>query len=275
MLQYWQQCSDIGYMLRSRPMIIFRRTFLTGCLAAAALPIGLQLAKAQVVRQDRRLFIAGLQASGERVLMISLETNLSPEGRSAADALNETMFGQVRREWGNVSNEELLQYTEPAQVIIVERMIQEKIIIVPEKYLSLAPPEGGDGKSEDLIDVVLDIVKDVFGIKDLDVKGVEKILEELGWRYFLSQVGQAIRASNPGAAAQIIRAALAKLAATPGILQTIEAVLGKQVTKDILIRVGARFVPLLGWPVLVAATLFAIAKHRQRLLAALEKSRKL
>jgi hypothetical protein len=74
-------------------------------------------------------------------------------------------------------------------------------------------------------------------------------------------------------AAEFMRALLTQLGAAAAAIPAIEKALGEQAVKQILTAVSARFVPFLGWPILIASILFSVMKHRNRLLAALEKAR--
>ena len=79
--------------------------------------------------------------------------------------------------------------------------------------------------------------------------------------------------SCPSQCAEFLRALLTQLGAAAAAIPAIQKALGEEALKEILTAVSARFVPFLGWPILIASILFAIMKHRNRLLAALEKAR--
>ena len=156
--------------------------------------------------------------------------------------------------------------------MIDEQMAERGVPVVPEAAAPVIPKGSAEG-SDELIAVVGDIVKDAFAMKDLNVSGLTEVASELSLIDIMSRIGAMIRANNWALAAQFLRALLTQLGAAAQALPTIQRALGEEAAKEILAAASARFVPFLGWPVLIAAILFAVMKHRNRLLNALEKAR--
>lgn len=250
-----------------------RRSVLKAGLAAGLIP-AIGTANAQDADRSRDVMqtIATAKGQAENLLAVALYSNLSAEKGAAVESANERIFAQLTSVLGGIPAEEAALYAEPAQMMLAEQIIERGVRLVPEAASPVIPKGASEGGDE-LIDVVGDIVKDAFGVKDLNVQGLSQVTLELGILDLMSRIGGMIRANNWALAADFLRALLTQLAAAVQAIPALEKALGEETVKRILTAVSARFVPFIGWPILIAAILFAVMKHRARLLSALDKAR--
>ena len=250
-----------------------RRSVLKAGLAAGLIPVAGGAAKAQDADRSRDVMqaIATAKGQAENLLALALYSNLSLEKSPAVEASNERIFTQVTGVLGGIPAEEATLYAEPAQIMLAELMIERGVRVVPETAVPVIPKDATEG-GEELIDVVGDIVKDAFGVKALNVQGLSQVASELGILDLISRIGGMIRANNWALAAVFLRALLTQLGAAVQAVPALEKALGEEAVTKILTAVSARFVLFLGWPVLIAGILFAVMKHRDRLLSALDKA---
>jgi hypothetical protein len=254
--------------------MLVRRSILKAGLAAGLLPALGCAARAQEADRSRDVMqtIATAKGQAENLLAGALYANLSPENSKVIEGANERIFAALAGVLGGIPAEEAAIYAEPSQTMIAEQMAERGVAVIPEAPTPVIPAGSSEGPDE-LIDVVGDIVKDAFGVKDLNVPGLTQVATELALLDIFSRIGQMIRANNWALAAEFMRALLTQLGAAAAAIPAIEKALGEQAVKQILTAVSARFVPFLGWPILIASILFSVMKHRNRLLAALEKAR--
>jgi hypothetical protein len=262
-----------------------RRSILKAGLAAGLIPALASAAKAQEVdptgsaaraqdadrSRDVMQTIATAKGQAENVLAVALYSNLSAGNGKVIESANERIFKDLTAVLGGIPAEEATLYAEPAQAMLAEQMTERGVAVVPEAAAPVIPGGASEGSGE-LIDVVGDIIKDAFGVKDLNVQGLMQIATELAVLDFISRIGGMIRANNWALAAEFLRALLTQLGAAASAIPAIQKALGEQAVKEILTAVSARFVPFLGWPILIASILFAVMKHKNRLLSALEKA---
>ncbi len=256
--------------------MLVRRSLLGAGLAAGLLPAMPTLARAQNFDRSRDVIqaIANAKAQAENLLAVSLYSNLSPENNAIIESANERIFDAITGVLGGIPAEEAIIYAEPAQVIVAEQMSERSVAVVPPARIPVIPASASsEGASEEAAAVVADIIKDAFGVKTLDVSGLMQVASELALLDILSRIAGMIRSGKWALAGEFIRSLLAQLAAAAQAAPAIEKAIGEQALKEILAGVSARFVPFLGWPVLVASILFSIVKHQNRLMAALDKSR--
>lgn len=254
--------------------MLARRSILKAGLAATLVPAAAAASRAQDAERSRDVIqvIATAKGQAENLLAAALYTNLSAENGNAAESANERVFGTLNKVLGGIPGEEAALYAEPAQTLLAEALIERSVPLMPETLTPLMLAGASEGP-DDLIAVAGDIVKDAFGVTNLDVKGLLEVASELALLDVMSRIGAMIRADNWALAAQFLRALLTQLSSSVQAIPSLEKALGEQAVKEILTAASARFAPFIGWPVLVAAILFAIMRHRNRLLAALEKSR--
>ncbi len=250
-----------------------RRSILKAGFAAGLLPALGSAARAQDADRSRdvMLVLATAKGQAENLLASALYSNLSTENSKVIESANERIFGSLSGVLSGIPAEEAILYTEPAQTMIAEQMTERGVAVVPEAAAPVIPGGSSEGPGE-LIDVVGDIFKDAFGVKDLNVQGLMQVGSELALLDIMSRIGSMIRANNWALAAEFMRALLTQLGAAAAAIPAMQKALGEEAVKEILTAVSARFVPFLGWPILIASILFAVVKHRNRLLAALEKA---
>ncbi len=255
--------------------MLARRSILSGGLAAGLLPAMSTLARAQVADRSRDVIqvIASAKGQAENLLASSLYSNLSPDNSAVIEGANQRIFDAITSVLGGIPSEEAIIYAEPAQTIIAELMSERSVALVPQAVTPVIPAASSQEGSGELPGVVADIVKDAFGVKALDAAALTQIATELSLFDILSRVAGLIKSGNWALAAEFLRALLTQLAAAAQAIPAIEKAIGAEPVKEILTTIGARYVPFLGWPILVASILFAIMKHRNRLLEALEKAR--
>jgi len=254
--------------------MLVRRSILKAGLAAGLFPALASAARAQDADRSRDVMqtIATAKGQAENLLAGALYANLSSENSKVIEGANERIFAALAGVLGGIPAEEATLYAEPSQTMIAEQMAERGVAVIPEAPTPVIPAGSSEGSGE-LIDVVGDIIKDAFGVKDLNVPGLTQVASELALLDIFSRIGGMIRANNWALAAEFLRALLTQLGAAAAAIPAIEKALGEQAVKQILTAVSARFVPFLGWPILIASILFAVMKHRNRLLAALEKAR--
>lgn len=255
--------------------MLARRSILKVGLGVGVLSVAAGRAHAQFTDRSRDVVqaIATAKGQAENLLAVALYSNLSTENKPAIEAANERVSSALAAVLGGIPAEEAFLYAEPAQALVAEAMVEAGVPAIPETKTPVIAAESSASSGEGLIDVAADIFKDAFGVQDLNVSGLTQVVSELALLDSLNRVGALIQAGNWALAADFLRALLSQLAASAQALPTLQRVLGEDAVKAILSAVGARFAPFIGWPILIAAILFAVEKHRQRLLAALEKAR--
>ncbi len=254
--------------------MLVRRSILKAGLGAGLLPALGAVARAQEVDRSRDVMqtIATAKGQAENLLAVALYSNLSSENSKVIESANERIFGSLSGVLGGIPTEEATLYAEPAQTMITEQMAERGVAVVPPAATPVIPGGASEG-SDELLDVVGDIVKDAFGVKDLNVSGLMEVASELALIDIMSRIAGMIRSGNWALAAEFMRALLTQLGAAAQAIPAMQKALGDEALKEILTAVSARFVPFVGWPILIASILFAVMKHRKRLLAALEKAR--
>ena len=254
--------------------MLVRRSILKAGLGVGLLPALGSAARAQDANRSRDVMqtIAMAKGQAENLLAVALFSNLSAENSKVIESANERIFASLSGVLSGIPGEEAIVYAEPAQTMIAEQMPERGVAIIPEAVTPVIPGGSSEGSGE-LIDVVGDIVRDAFGVKDLNVQGLMQVASELALLDIMSRIGGMIRANNWALAAEFLRSLLTQLGAAAAVFPAIEKALGEEALKGILTAVSARFVPFLGWPILITSILFAVMKHRNRLMAALEKAR--
>ena len=253
--------------------MLARRSILKAGLGAGLLPALGAVANAQDADRSRDVMLAIATAKGqaENLLAAALYSNLSSENSKVIESSNERIFGELTGVLGGIPAEEATLYAEPAQMMIAEQMAERGVPVVPPTATPVIPGGSSEGADE-LLDVVGDIVKDAFGVRDLNVTGLMQVASELALLDIMGRIAGMIRSGNWALAAEFMRALLTQLGAAAAAFPAIQTALGEDALKEILTAVSARFVPFLGWPILIASILFAVMKHRKRLIAALDKA---
>ncbi len=253
--------------------MVVRRSILKAGLVAGLLPALGGAARAQDANRSRDVMqaIATAKGQAENLLAMALYSNLSVESGKAIESANERISSALSAVLSGIPAEEAALYAEPAQAMIVEQMPERSVAVMPEAAIPVIPGGSSEGSGE-LIDVAGDIFKDAFGVKDLSAQGLNQIATELAILDIMSRIGEMIRANNWALAAAFMRALLTQLGAAAPAVPAIQKALGEQALNEILSALSARFVPFVGWPILIASILFAVKKHQNRLLAAVEKA---
>jgi hypothetical protein len=251
-----------------------RRSLLTGSLAASLVPALGWPAKAQVGDRSRDVIqvVAGAKGQAENLFASALYANFSTENVSAIEGANEKLFGDLSGIVGGIPAEESIIYAEPAQTMLAELMMERGVALVPPALTAILASAPAAASSDDLPGVAADILKRALGVKNVDASKLPEIVADLSLSPILSRVAALIKAGNLAVAAEFLRALLTQLGASPQVIPAIEKALGSDGAKEVLAAVSARYVVLVGWPVLLAAVLYAIAQDRNRLVAAIEKA---
>jgi hypothetical protein len=244
-------------------------------MVAGLLPALGGRAKAQEVDRSRDVMqvIATAKGQAENLLALALFSNLSAESGGAIESASERIFGSITGVIGGIPAEEAVIYSEPSQTMLAEQMTERGVPLVPLAPTPVIPGEPSQPASGELIEVVGAIVKDAFGIKELNASGLAQVDSELGLSGITARIGGMVRANNWALAAAYFRALLSQLSAAAQTVPALQTAIGEQAVKELLAGVSARFAPFLGWPILIASILFSIKKHQARLLAALDKGR--
>ncbi len=250
-----------------------RRAILQGGLAAGLVPAFGSIAKAQVGDRSRDVIqvIAVAKGQAENLLASALYTNFSTDNVSAIEGLNERLFGDLTGVLGGIPAEEAILYAEPGQTMLAEQMTERSVAAVPAAALPVAGEAAAAGASEDLPGVVAAIVKAALGVKNLDAAKLPEFVADLSLAPILTRVAALIKSNNLPVAAEFLRALFTQLAASPQAIPALEKALGEDGAKEILAGINARYALFVGWPVLLAAMLYSIARERSRLIAAVEK----
>lgn len=252
-----------------------RRSILKAGVAAGLLPALGEAAKAQEFDRSRdvMLVIATSKGQAENLLALALFSNLSADSGGAIESANERIFGSMAGVIGGIPVQEAIIYSEPSQTMFAEQMTERNVPLVPQERVRVISGEPSQPASGELIEVVASIVKDAFGLKELNASGLADVASELGLADIMARIGGMIRSNNWALAAAFFRALLSQLAAAAQTIPALQKAVGEQAVTEMLAGVSARFAPFLGWPILIASILFSIKKHQDRLLAALDKSR--
>ena len=162
------------------------------CLGSAA--------RAQDASRSRDVMqtIATAKGQAENLLALALYSNLSVENSKVIESANERIFASLTGVLSGIPAEEAILYTEPAQTMIAEQMPEHGVATFPEALTPVIPGGSSEGPGE-LIDVMGDIIKDAFGVKDLNVQGLTQVAEELALLDIMSRIGGMIRAKQLGA----------------------------------------------------------------------------
>ncbi len=252
-----------------------RRSILKAGAAAGLLPALGEAAKAQEFDRSRdiMLVIATAKGQAENLLALALFSNLSADSSGAVESANERISGSLAGVIGGVPAEEARIYSEPAQTMIAEQITEQGVPLVPQERTPIIPGEPSKPASGELLEIVASIVKDAFGVKELNASGLTDAASELGLAGIMGRIGEMIRSNNWALAAAFLRALLSQLAGAAQTVPALQKAFGEQAVKEMLAGVSARFAPFLGWPILIASILFSIKKHQDQLMAALDKSR--
>jgi hypothetical protein len=251
-----------------------RRSLLTGGLAASLVPAFGPSARAQVGDRSRDVIqvVASAKGQAENLLAGALYANFATDNATAIEGVNERLFGDISGVLGGIPPEEAIVYAEPAQTMLAELMIERGLTLVPPALTPIIAGAPATASSGDLPGVAADILKRALGLKNVDASKLPEIVADLSLSPILSRVAALIKAGNLAVAAEFLRALLTQLAASQLTLPAIEKALGPDGAKEVLAAAAARYAIFLGWPVFLAAILYAVAQERGRLAAAIEKA---
>ena len=174
-----------------------RRSILKARLAAGLFPALGSAARAQDAARSRDVMqtIATSKGQAENLLAVALYSNLSAENSKVIEGANERIFASLSGVLSGIPAEKAIIYAEPAQTMIAEQMPERGVAIAPEAATPVIPRGSSEGSAE-LIDVVGDIIKDAFGVKDLNIQGLMQVASELAILDIMSRIGRMIRANN-------------------------------------------------------------------------------
>ncbi|MFT4079544.1 hypothetical protein [Rhodomicrobium sp.] len=253
--------------------MLHRRSVLGIGVALSTLPILSGKAGAQSSDRSRDviLSVADAKAAAENLLSLALYAKLSPENASVLEGLNERIFASLAL-LGGVPAAEAEVYVEPAQAVLATQITERGIPLVPASASGVVPLVNSDAPSDDLSAAVAAVIKTAFGLRDINEAGLSSLAAQFSLKDVLAQLGSLIRSGEWALAAQVLRTLLSRLAAVWQAVPAIQEAIGPEATRGILSATAARYVPFVGWPVLVATILFAAAQHRERLISALDKA---
>ncbi|WP_155942469.1 hypothetical protein [Rhodomicrobium vannielii] len=215
--------------------------------------------------------MADAKAAAENILSLALYAKFSPENVSALEGLNERIFASLAP-LGGVPAAEAEVYVEPGQAILTAQINERGMPLVPSSASAVVSVVKSETPGEDLNAAVAAVIKSAFGLRDIDAAGLSRLAEQFSLKDTLVQLAALIRSGEWAFAAQILRTLLTQLAAIWQAVPAIQEAIGAEATKGILNAVTTRFIPFVGWPVLVTTILFAVAQNRERLIAALDKA---
>jgi len=250
-----------------------RRSVLGGGVAAAALPLLTGSAKAQSADRSRDVIIAvaDAKARAESLLLLALYTKLAPENVAALEGVNERIFASLAQ-LGGVPPTEAEVYVEPAQAILAAKLGELGTALVPGSAAPVVPAAPAALGGDDLAAAVAAVVKTAFSLQDIDKSGLSRLAAQFALQDVLTRLAAVIRSGDWALAAQVLRTLLSQLSAVWQAIPAIQEAIGPEATKGILDAAAARFVPFVGWPVLIATLLFAISRHRSQLIAAFDRA---
>lgn len=254
--------------------MLHRRSVLSIGVAFGAAPLLCSGVEAQSADRSRDviLAVADAKAAAENLLSLALYAKFSLENASAQEGLNERIFASLAP-LGGVPADEGQVYVEPSQAILAAQINERGFPLVPSAASAVVPIAKSGTSGDDLEAAVATVIKSAFGLQDLDAAGLSRLAEQFLLKDPLMRLAALIRSGEWAFAAQVLRTLLTQLAAIWQAVPAIQEAVGAEATKGILNAVTARYVPFVGWPVLVATILFAVAQHRERLISALDKAR--
>ena len=157
-----------------------RRSLLKAGVAADLLPAIAAPARAQSLERSRDAILAIARAKGqaENLLALALYSNLSADQAAAIEGVSERIFNAITGVLGGIPAEEAAVYAEPAQTIISDQMTELGVPLAPQTAVPVFPATSSQAASEELPAIMGDIIKDAFGVKDLDSAGLTLIASQ-------------------------------------------------------------------------------------------------
>jgi hypothetical protein len=134
-----------------------------------------------------------------------------------------------------------------------------------EAELAHLTPEAQPASGESLWSVLLDILLETFGIRDLvRAKVVDLVAKNQSLKSLFDDLAEAVLHRDLALVALRTEQVLAFLFG-PDMLYTIETALGRAALEEILGVIGAQFVPFIGWALLIASFIIAVAHNWDKL----------
>ena len=219
-----------------------RRSILKAGVAAGLVPALGGLRESAGVRPSRDVMqvMATAKGQAENLLALALFSNLSAESGGAIESASERIFGSITGVVGGIPAEEAVIYSEPSQTMLAEQMTERGVPLVPQAPTPVIPGEPSQPASGELIEVVAAIVKDAFGIKELNASGLAQVDSELGLSGITARIGGMVRANNWALAAAYFRALLSQLSAAAQTVPALQTAIGEQALKELLAGVSAQ-----------------------------------
>lgn len=138
-----------------------------------------------------------------------------------------------------------------------------------EKELSREPKFEPRQEKEGLFDVVLDIVLDTLGVKEIaDALKDVALNRNAALKEVFRNLTRAFEQKNAAQAALEFEKLL-RLLVSPGVIQELEKKLGREVMVKVMGRIALRLVPFLGWALWVASFIVAVEHNWQGIVKAI------
>lgn len=115
--------------------------------------------------------------------------------------------------------------------------------------------------NEDIFNVLLTVLLDAFGVKELGKALVDLLLADAPVKTVIEQLRRALKAKHYGEAALELERLLATVV-SPRVLQLIGSKFGQKELELVLKRVVVRFVPFIGWGYMATCLLVSIYHNR-------------
>lgn len=122
-------------------------------------------------------------------------------------------------------------------------------------------PEVKPAANEDVLKVLLQILLDAFGVKELGKALIDTLLADATIKTVLTELRSALKAKHYGLAALELERLLAVIV-SPRLIQLIGSKLGQKEVELILRRIVVRFVPFIGWGYMATCLLVSIYHNR-------------
>lgn len=125
-------------------------------------------------------------------------------------------------------------------------------------------PEVKPASTEDALNVLLTILLDAFGIRELGTGLVDLLLGDTPIKEALTQLRRALKGKHYGQAALELERLLA-LIVSPRIIQLVGVKFGVKNVELVLRRIIVRFVPFIGWGYMATCLLVSIYHNRENI----------
>ena len=184
---------------------------------------------------------------------------------------NKEIARELSKALGDKKDSEQIDYARPEHVDLALKIREKDVPLIqsvdqiPELKVQINLGETQD--NETIEDVLLDIFLEKFGLERKVRKAFKKVVSKLKLERILTQIANAVRERKLIRLSRLLRVFLSKLFGSEA-LKILEKSIGKRAMRKLLVRVGARFIPYLGWTLLAASCVYVVIDNSDRLTRA-------